>query len=68
MEYEDKVCEFKRYAKQTLDLMVDAYKWKVMAEYCDDEVMKEKYMKVSNTLFEMFMVEHNSIGEIFKGN
>ena len=68
MEYEDKVCEFKRYAKQTLDLMVDAYKWKVMAEYCDDEMMKEKYMKVSNTLFEMFMVEHNSIGEIFKGN
>ena len=54
MEYEDKVCEFKRYAKQTLDLMVDAYKWKVMAEYCDDEMMKEKYMKVSNTLFEMF--------------
>lgn len=68
MEYEDKVCEFKRYAKQTLDLMVDAYKWKVMAEYCDDEMMKEKYMKVSNTLFEMFMVEHNSIGEMFKGN
>ena len=68
MEYEDKVCEFKRYAKQTLDLMVDAYKWKVMAEYCDDEIMKEKYMKVSNTLFEMFMVEHNSIGEMFKEN
>lgn len=68
MEYEDKVCEFKRYAKQTLDLMVDAYKWKVMAEYCDDEIMKEKYMKVSNTLFELFMVEHNSIGEMFKGN
>ena len=66
MEYEDKVCEFKRYAKQTLDLMVDAYKWKVMAEYCDDEMMKEKYMKVSNTLFEMFMVEHNNIGEMFK--
>ena len=67
MEYEDKVCEFKRYAKQTLDLMVDAYKWKTMAEYCDDESMKEKYMKVSNTLFDMFMVEHNSIGAMFKG-
>ena len=67
MEYEDKVCESKRYAKQTLDLMVDAYKWKTMAEYCDDESMKEKYMKVSNTLFYMFMVEHNSIGAMFKG-
>ena len=25
-EYEEKVCEFKKYAKQTLDLMIDAYK------------------------------------------
>ena len=68
MEYEEKVCEFKRYAKQTLDLMVDSYKWKVMAEECEEENMKEKYMKVSNTLFELFMVEHNNIGEIFKGD
>lgn len=67
MEYEDKVCEFKRYAKQTLDLMVDAYKWKVMANECDEEEMKQKYMTVSNTLFDLFMKEHNSIGEIFKG-
>ena len=66
MEYEDKVCEFKKYVKQTLDLMVDAYKWKVMAQDCDDDVMIEKYMNVSNTLFELFMVEHNNIGEMFK--
>ena len=67
MEYEEKVCEFKRYAKQTLDLMVDAYKWKAMAMDCDDNEMKQKYMSVSNTLFELFMVEHNNIGKIFKG-
>ena len=67
MEYEEKVCEFKRYVKQTLDLMVDAYKWKMMAEECDSEEMKSKYMGVSNTLFEMFMVEHNNIGKMFKG-
>ena len=66
MKYEEKVCEFKKYTKQTLDLMVDAYKWKVMAEECDNEEMKEKYMKVSHTLFDMFMVEHNNIGEMFK--
>ena len=66
-EYEEKVCAFKRYAKQTLDLMVDAYKWKVMAENCEDVNMKQKYMSVSNTLFDMFMKEHNSIGEMFKG-
>ena len=63
---EDKICEFKSYVKQTLDLLIDAYKWKVMAEDCDNETMKAKYMQVSNTLFEMFMVEHNNIGETFK--
>ena len=63
---EEKICDFKSYVKQTLDLMIDAYKWKVMAEYCDNETMKAKYMTVSNTLFEMFMVEHNNIGEMFK--
>lgn len=67
MEYEEKVCEFKKYAKQTLDLMVDAYKWKQMAMECDSEEMKQKYMSVSNTLFDLFMVEHNNIGAMFKG-
>ena len=66
MEYEEKMCEFKKYAKQTLDLMIDAYKWKAMAHECEDEEMKEKYMGVSNTLFDLFMSEHNHIGEIFK--
>ena len=33
-EYEEEVCNFKKYAKQTLDLMVDAYKWKAMANDC----------------------------------
>ena len=67
MEYEEKVCEFKRYAKQTLDLMVDSYKWKMMAQECDDDIVKEKYMNVSNTLFDLFMEEHNNIGKLFKG-
>ena len=66
MEYEDKICDFKKYAKQTLDLMVDAYKWKMMAKYCDDEAMKAKYMQVSDTLFGLFMTEHNNIGAMFK--
>ena len=66
MEYEEKMCNFKKYAKQTLDLMIDAYKWKVMASDCDDEVMKQKYMAVSNTLFDLFMDEHNNIGNMFK--
>ena len=65
-QYEEKVCNFKKYAKQTLDLLVDAFKWKSMAQYCDNQEMKEKYMKVSNTLFDLFMVEHANIGNIFK--
>ena len=66
MEYEEKVCEFNRYIKQTMDLLKDSYKWKVMAEECDSEEMKERYMSVSHTLFDMFMVEHNNIGSVFK--
>lgn len=66
MEYDDKVCSFKKYAQQTLDLMVDAYKWKTMANNCDDSEMRGKYMQVSNTLFDLFMKEHNAIGQMFK--
>ena len=66
MEYEEKVCEFKKYAKQTLDLMVDAYKWKAMAKECEDKEMEQKYMVVSNTLFDLFMKEHTNIGNMFK--
>lgn len=66
-EYEEKVYDFKRYVKQTLDLMVDAYKWKCMAEHAETESVKEKYMNISNMLFDMFMVEHNNIGKMFKG-
>lgn len=65
-EYEDKVCDFKKYAKQTLDLMIDAYKWKCMAKECDDEEIAQKYMVVSNTLFDLFMKEHANIGAMFK--
>ena len=67
MEYEhEEVCEFKKYAKQTLDLMVDSYKWKVLAKYCSNHDMKMKYEQVSDTLMELFMEEHNRIGEMFK--
>lgn len=66
MEYEEKVCQFKRYVKQSMDLLVDSYKWKMMAEECEDMKMQEKYKQVSQTLFDMFMVEHNNIGNIFK--
>lgn len=69
MEYEhEEICEFKKYAKQTLDLMVDAYKWKIMAKHCDNQDMRNKYTHVSDTLMELFMTEHNAIGKMFKEN
>ena len=66
MDYEEKVCDFKKYAKQTLDLLVDAYKWKAMAHECDENDMKAKYMQVSDTLYQLFMTEHANIGNMFK--
>ena len=65
-EIEERTCQFKTYLKQTMDLLNDSYRWKVMAEECDNEEMKEKYMSVSHTLFDMFMVEHTNIGNMFK--
>lgn len=65
-DYEDKVCWFKKYMKQSMDLMVDAFKWKMMAEYSDDEDMKMKYIQVSDTLYNMYVVEHNNIDNMFK--
>ena len=61
MEWEDKVCEFKKYTKQTLDLMTDAFKWKMMAEYSEDDEMRNKYMMVANSLFDMYTKENNNI-------
>lgn len=38
----------------------------LMASECEDSVMHEKYMQVSNVLFDLFMTEHNNIGEMFR--
>lgn len=65
-EYEERICDFKKYVKQALDLMVDSYKWKVMADECDDAEMSNKYRSVSDTLYNLFMQEHNHIGQMFK--
>lgn len=65
-DYEEKICNFKDYVKQALDLMVDSYKWKVMAEHCDNETMKTKYLSISDTLYELFMNEHTEMIRMFK--
>ena len=58
---------FKKYLKMTNDLLCDSYKWKKLSEYYEDMESKEKYKKISDTLLDMFMVDHNSIGDMFKG-
>ena len=63
---EEELCEFKKYMKMTMDLLVDSYKWLKLSEYADGEQDKSKYKQVSDTLFDMFIVEHESIGKIFK--
>ena len=70
MEYyekmEEELCEFKKYIKMVMDLLIDSYKWLKLSEYSDSEENTIKYKQVSDTLFNMFMTEHNTIGAKFK--
>ena len=63
---EQDMCEFKKYIKMTHDLLVDSYKWLRLSQYADDEASRSKYKQISDTLYDMFMEEHQHIGEMFK--
>lgn len=63
---EQDMCEFKKYIKMTNDLLVDSYKWLRLCQYSDDEASRSKYKQISDTLYDMFMEEHQHIGEMFK--
>ena len=65
-EMEEELCEFKKYLKMVMDLLVDSYKWLKLSEYAESEMDKMKYKQVSDTLYDMFMAEHNAIGAKFK--
>ena len=47
-EMEEELCEFKKYVKMTMDLLVDSYKWLKLSDYAEDESNKDKYRQVSN--------------------
>lgn len=64
---ENEMHSFKKYLKMTNDLLCDSYKWKKLSEYTDDARSKEKFKNISNTLYSMFMEEHENIGNMFKG-
>ena len=63
---EQDMCEFKKYIKMTNDLLVDSYKWLRLSQYADDEASRSKYKQISDTLYDMFMEEHQHIGKTFK--
>ena len=63
---EQDMCEFKKYIKMTNDLLVDSYKWLRLSQYADDEASRSKYKQISDTLYDMFMEEHQHIGKMFK--
>ena len=65
-EMEEELCEFKKYLKMTMDLLVDSYKWLKLSQYAEDDSSGMKYKQVSDSLYQMFMVEHNNIGAKFK--
>ena len=48
------------------DLLADSYKWLRLSRYADDESSKSKYKQISDTLYDMFMEEHQHIVEMFK--
>lgn len=64
---ENEIHSFKKYLKMTDDLLCDSYKWKKLSEYTDDPRSKEKFKNISNTLYSMFMEEHENIDNMFKG-
>lgn len=64
-EYDDKVIEsikcFEKTLNQITDLLIDAYKWKKIAHCTDNEMLKEKYERISDTLHSLYVEQHEQI-------
>lgn len=63
---EEEICSFKKYVQLSMDLMVDSFKWKKLAEYCKDSENAEQYKEVSDTLYSLFLKEYDKIENVFK--
>lgn len=64
---ENEMNSFKKYLKMTNDLLCDAKKWEILSNYVEDQTAKQNYSELSKKLFDMFMEQHQKIGEMFKG-
>ena len=63
---EQDMCEFKKYIKMTNDLLCDSKKWDILSKYSENIEDKENYKKLSETLYNMFMEQHQKIMQMFK--
>ena len=63
---EQDMCEFKKYIKMTNDLLCDSKKWDILSKYSENIEDKENYKKLSETLYNMFMEQHQKIMKMFK--
>ena len=45
----NEMCMFEKYAKQVNDLLVDAYKWKLLSEHEDNVDYRQRYEHISHT-------------------
>lgn len=63
---ENEMHSFKKYLKMTNDLLCDAKKWEILSNYVEDQTAKQNYDELSKKLFNMFMEQHQKIGEMFK--
>lgn len=67
--YEQEMNNFNKRVYRAMDLLKDSAKYKCMVKYyANNEEDKQRYIEISKTLLDLFMMEHASIGEYFKEN
>lgn len=57
----DKISIFEKYTMQVNDLLVDAYKWKVIADHEESEEAKKRCMQISMALYDLYTEEQKHL-------
>ena len=63
---EQDMFESKKNIKMNNDIMYDSKKWDILSKYSENIEDKENYKKLSETLYNMFMEQHQKIMQMFK--
>lgn len=64
-ESEDVKC-FEMSMKQTVDLLLDSYKWKKLSQCNKNPETQQKYRQISEMLYSTFLEEHKRIMDMYK--